>query len=239
MLLAVQKPTIEASSTDDEVVVSWKTGPSATTESYTVSCFAGDTLTCNTYPDALGGVTASGELEKALLPSTVSETLTLAGAAGDSVQCFIEVEGQFGFASKCVDLETEYEATARSVEVDPERLLATVLKPTVEADFTDGDITVSWKTGPALVDGSYTVSCYEVLLGADPITCKNLEDNLPVAVAEGDYDKTLLKDEYTEVLAYAGVDDEVVQCFIEVEGEFGHEKCKEAGEATFEILPAP
>jgi hypothetical protein len=58
---------------------------------------------------------------------------------------------------------------------------------------------------------------------------------LPVAVAEGDYDKTLLKDEYTEVLSYDGDDGEIVQCFIEVEGEFGHEKCKEAGEATFQI----
>jgi hypothetical protein len=55
MLLAVQKPTIEASSTEGEVVVSWKTGPSATTESYTVSCFSGDTLTCDTYSDAARG----------------------------------------------------------------------------------------------------------------------------------------------------------------------------------------
>ena len=123
---------------------------------------------------------------------------------------------------------------------DPDRLFATVQKPTVKADFVDGDITVSWKTGPAAVGGEYTVSCYEVLLGADPITCKNLEDNelSRVAVAEGDYDKTLLKDDYTEVLSYAGSDGEIVQCFIEVEGEYGHERCKEAGEATFEA-PAP
>ncbi|MCP3675852.1 MAG: SET domain-containing protein-lysine N-methyltransferase, partial [Gammaproteobacteria bacterium] len=79
-----------------------------------------------------------------------------------------------------------------------------------------------------------------ILLGADPITCKNLEDNelSRVAVAEGDYDKTLLKDEYTEVLSYDGSDGEIVQCFIQVEGEYGHERCKEAGEATFEA-PAP
>ena len=130
------------------------------------------------------------------------------------------------------------------IAVKQARLFATVQKPTVEADYDAEEITVSWKTGPAFVDGSYTVSCYEVLLGADPITCKNLEDNelSRVAVAEGDYDKTLLKDDYTEVLSYAGSDGEIVQCFIEVEGEYGHERCKEAGEATFEapaIAPTP
>ena len=158
--------------------------------------------------------------------------------ADKTAQCFIFTEGPYGKLDKCMSAgEAVLEEPAPSPNA---RLFATVQKPTVEADFVDGDITVSWKTGPAFVDGSYTVSCYEVLLGADPITCKNLEDNelSRVAVAEGDYDKTLLKDDYTEVLSYAGSDGEIVQCFIEVEGEYGHERCKEAGEATFEA-PAP
>ncbi|MCP4102535.1 MAG: hypothetical protein GY750_14115, partial [Lentisphaerae bacterium] len=183
-----------------------------------------------------------------LLKDDYTEVLSYAGSDGEIVQCFIEVEGEYGH-ERCKEAgEATFEAPAIAPTPTPapapapapspgdNRLFATVQKPTVEADFVDGDITVSWKTGPAFVDGSYTVSCYEVLLGADPITCKNLEDNelSRVAVAEGDYDKTLLKDDYTEVLSYAGSDGEIVQCFIEVEGEYGHERCKEAGEATFE-----
>jgi hypothetical protein len=231
LFATVQKPTVEADI--GEITVSWKTGPAFVDGSYIVSCYevldGADPITCKNLEDNEPIAVAEGDYDKTLLKDEYTEVLLYQGDEDEVVQCFIEVEGEYGH-EKCKEAG---EATFPEVDA---RLFATVQKPTVEADYGDGGeggITVSWKTGPAFVDGSYTVSCYEVLDGADPITCKNLEDNEPIAVAEGDYDKTLLKDEYTEVLAYNGADDEVVQCFIEVEGEYGHEKCKEAGEATF------
>ncbi len=220
------------------MTVSWKTGPSATTESYTVSCFditGVEPYTCLNYPLPVADLTASGELEKALLPSTVEETFPFANAVVDDVvQCFIEVEGQFGYANKCIDLEATFEGAdvTRSIEADPERLFAVVQKPTVEADYELQEVTVSWMTGPAAVGGSYTVSCFDIT-DTEPYTCLNYPTPDPLASTTGDYEKTLLKDEYTEVFGYDAVVDTVVQCFIEAEGEYGLTKCKDAGEATY------
>jgi hypothetical protein len=231
LFATVLKPTVEADI--GEITVSWKTGPTFVDGSYIVSCYevqdGADPITCKNLEDNEPIAVAEGDYDKTLLKDKYTEVLEYWGDEDEVVQCFIEVEGEYGH-EKCKEAG---EATFPEVDA---RLFATVQKPTVEADI--GEITVSWKTGPAFVDGSYIVSCYEVLDGADPITCKNLEDNEPIAVAEGDYDKTLLKDEYTEVLLYQGDEDEVVQCFIEVEGEYGHEKCKEAGEATFPEVDA-
>ena len=152
LLLAVQKPAIEANSAtvESEVTVSWRTGPSATTSSYTVSCFSGDQWTCATYPDAGQGFTASGELEKALLPSTVSETLTLAGAAGDSVQCFIEVEGEFGYAAKCIGLETAFVGTKP----------AGAPTNVVPDSTASGEISFTWTDGTSgSPEETYTIKC--------------------------------------------------------------------------------
>ena len=75
------------------------------------------------------------------------------------------------------------------------------------------------------------MACYELVDGADPITCKDLPEN-PTYVAVGEYDKALMKEsydvEFSDAIPY---DDVTFQCFIAVEGEYGLEKCKEAGEA--------
>jgi hypothetical protein len=151
--LAVQKPAIEANSAtvESEVTVSWRTGPSATTSSYTVSCFSGDQWTCATYPDAGQGFTASGELEKAALPSTVDETFTFAGAVeGDVVQCFIEVEGEFGYAAKCIGLETAFVGTK------PAGAPTTV----VPDSTASGEISFTWTDGTAgIPEETYTIKC--------------------------------------------------------------------------------
>ena len=153
LLLAVQKPAIEANSAtvESEVTVSWRTGPSATTSSYTVSCFSGDQWTCATYPDAGQGFTASGELEKAALPSTVDETFTFAGAVeGDVVQCFIEVEGEFGYAAKCIGLETAFVGTK------PAGAPTTV----VPDSTASGEISFTWTDGTAgIPEETYTIKC--------------------------------------------------------------------------------
>ena len=153
LLLAVQKPAIEANSAtvESEVTVSWRTGPSATTSSYTVSCFSGDQWTCATYPDAGQGFTASGELEKAALPSTVDETFTFAGAVeGDVVQCFIEVEGEFGYAAKCIGLETAFVGTKP----------AGAPTNVVPDSTASGEISFTWTDGTAgIPEETYTIKC--------------------------------------------------------------------------------
>ena len=233
-----------ADSTTDQVTVSWRTGPSATDAPYTVTCFTpplGNPLTCRNYAEA-GGIpvaTASGDLEKSLLPYTVEETLTFAGVAGDVAQCFIDVEGPFGLAGKCMDLEAIFEDSAgngRSTE-DPDRLVAHITKPSVVADPATNSFEVSWSTLGAVTDGLYEVACYQLIDGADPITCKDLPEN-PDFSAVGEYDKALMKEsyavEFSDLETFDGV---TFQCFIAVEGEYGLEKCKEAGEAVFPALP--
>ena len=70
-----------------------------------------------------------------------------------------------------------------------------------------------------------------------PSPARTLPEN-PTYVAVGEYDKALMKEsydvEFSDAIPY---DDVTFQCFIAVEGEYGLEKCKEAGEAVFPALP--
>jgi len=156
LLLAVQKPAIEANSAtvESEVTVSWRTGPSATTSSYTVSCFSGDQWTCATYPDAGQGFTASGELEKAALPSTVDETFTFAQAGtltgltdGDEYKCWV-------IAVNSVD-------SVCSAPVQYTLPLAPGAPTNVVPDSTaSGEISFTWTDGTAgIPEETYTIKC--------------------------------------------------------------------------------
>ena len=224
----IMKPSVEYDDATDTVTVAWSTGPTVTEGSATVSCYSvllgAEPITCKNLDEATPFGTDNVVYDKTLTKETYESTLDLPLDIS-SAQCFIEVEGEYGL-EKCKEAgEVDIPQTAR--------LLATIVKPSVEADPETNSFEVSWSTLGAVTDGLYEVACYELVDGADPITCKDLPEN-PTYVAVGEYDKALMKEsydvEFSDAIPY---DDVTFQCFIAVEGEYGLEKCKKAGEAVF------
>ena len=224
----IMKPSVEYDDATDTVTVAWSTGPTVTEGSATVSCYSvllgAEPITCKNLDEATPFGTDNVVYDKTLTKETYESTLDLPLDIS-SAQCFIEVEGEYGL-EKCKEAgEVDIPQTAR--------LLATIVKPSVEADPETNSFEVSWSTLGAVTDGLYEVACYELVDGADPITCKDLPEN-PTYVAVGEYDKALMKEsydvEFSDAIPY---DDVTFQCFIAVEGEYGVEQCKKAGEAVF------
>merc|ERR1712051_992858 len=230
LLATIVKPSVEYDDAADSVTVAWSTGPTVTEGSATVSCYSvllgAEPITCKNLDEATPFGTDNVVYDKTLTKETYESTLDLPLDIS-SAQCFIEGEGGL---EKCKE--------AGEVDIpQPARLLATIVKPSVEADPATNSFEVSWSTLGAVTDGLYEVACYQLIDGADPITCKDLPEN-PDFSAVGEYDKALMKEsyavEFSDLETFDGV---TFQCFIAVEGEYGVEKCKEAGEAVFPALP--
>jgi hypothetical protein len=112
------------------------------------------------------------------------------------------------------------------------RLLVAVTKPKITA-VGDGFATVTFNSGPNLFSNDYTVSCYTRNLDTPTTSCSAVSTLDPAGSVDGKTPKVYGK-LTANVTGLPG--DEVYDCFINVYGPGGYDKCKYVGSTDIDCF---
>jgi hypothetical protein len=224
LLLAIQKPNVTDAG-EGYATVEFKSGPTVFPGDYEVACFEQNTALPTNSCDIVAGLepagTTNGTLPKGF--TTVVANVTDIATAG-VFDCFVSASGPAGKFDKCL-----YAGEA-TIEQDPNRLLASVIKPNV-TEAGEGFATVEFSSVSA-ISFDYQVACFEQDVTLPTNSCDVVADLEPVGTYNGTTPKrgsTVAN--VTEMTATGEVD-----CFVFTEGPLGKlDKCKFAGAADISV----